>query len=189
MRKDFLRHIVNRVLADSGENLPRQVIDDVRKFVSKAEEKYRFSAFGGSVSNLAKYLSSSDFDDLVTILRSAGGLDVLRRILEEARSSYGDLKDVVAAIDRRLSELGAGAEGERSAQERLRALLERLPWVRSVELEGGRVVARGKDVELVVEISPSRKGRGVVYELLVRGEAGDPSDLLRSLSSRLRDLV
>ncbi len=102
---DFLRHIVNRVLAEHG--LARQVIEDVRKSIGYAEEKYKFSAFGGDPRRLAEYLRSRDFDDVVMLLRGAKAEEVLVKILEEVKKRYSDYKEVVEAAEARLRELKA----------------------------------------------------------------------------------
>jgi hypothetical protein len=103
---DFLRHIVNRVLASS--DVPQQFIDDVKKLVGKAEDKYKFDAFSGDIRKLADYIRSRDFDDLVTLLKSNDkGLEILRKILEEAKKAYSDIPEIVEAIDERLKTLGA----------------------------------------------------------------------------------
>ncbi|GEM_PF-722473 len=127
-RKDFLRHIVNRVLANS--NLPRQVIDDIRRMVGRAEDKYKFHAFGGDVRNLAEYLKSPEFNDLVSFLKNVRvekgeehPIEVLKKILLEAREAYRDIPEVVAAIDEKLKEL----EGEAAPrQSRIEALFSEL---------------------------------------------------------------
>ncbi|BEP17613.1 hypothetical protein PYJP_09650 [Pyrofollis japonicus] len=103
---DFLRHIVNRVLASS--DVPQQFIDDVKKLVGKAEDKYKFDAFSGDIRKLADYIRSRDFDDLVTLLKSNDkGLEILKKILEEAKKAYSDIPEIVEAIDERLKTLGA----------------------------------------------------------------------------------
>ena len=94
---DFLRHIVNRVLAESG--LSPQLIDDVRKRIAYAEERYKFSAFGGDVKRLADYLRSREFDELITVFKSGNALQKLKEILEIAKQKYSDISEVVAAIE------------------------------------------------------------------------------------------
>ena len=105
---DFLRQIVNRVLAES--QLPRQVVEDVRRMVGRAEDKYKFSAFGGDIRRLADYISSREFDDLVNLLKGADALNVLIEILERAKEAYRDYPEVVKAIEERLEEIKGKAE-------------------------------------------------------------------------------
>ncbi len=125
---DFLRHIVNRVLAE--HSLPRQIVEDVRKSIGYAEEKYKFSAFGGDPRRLAEYLRSRDFDDVVQLLRAAKADEVLVKILEEVKKRYSEYKEVVEAAETRLRELrGEAAEKPESklglAYNALRNLEER----------------------------------------------------------------
>ena len=112
---DFLRHIVNRVLAES--KLSPQLIEDVRKRIGYAEEKYKFSAFGGDVRKLADYLKSREFDELVTVFKSGNALDKLVEILKIAREKYSDLEDVVAAIDEAIAKVEkVKAEAEKQTE-------------------------------------------------------------------------
>jgi hypothetical protein len=177
-RKDFLRHIVNRVLASS--KLPRQVVDDIRRMVGRAEDKYKFHAFGGDVRNLAKYLRSRDFDDLVTLVRGIRvekgeeqPLEVLKKILLEAREAYKDIPEVVAAIDERLKALEGEAESRR---DRLEALYEEL----KKDLGG----------EVVVEYNPDKKLISISFGDKLSAEIGY-NDETRSyvVSYRLHDTV
>jgi len=108
-RKDFLRHIVNRVLA--SPDAPKQIVDDIRRLVGRAEDKYKFHAFGGDVRRLADYIRSREFEDLIMVAksdRSGKGVEILRRILEEAKKAYSDIPEVVQAIEERLKQLEAG---------------------------------------------------------------------------------
>lgn len=126
-RIDFLRHIVNRVLASS--KAPQQLIDDIKKAVGRAEDRYKFDAFSGDIKRLADYIRSKDFNDLVNILKNTpGGLDVLKKILEEARKAYSDIPEVVEAIDQKLKEIGKPEEEKAKALEGqpLRKLAEKL---------------------------------------------------------------
>ncbi len=110
-RKDFLRHIVNYILAST--DVPRQVAEDIKRLVGKAEDKYKFDAFSGNPQMLATYLRSADFDDVIAAARSDSSgraVKALKAILEEAMQAYADLSDVVSAIEQRLSELKDQAE-------------------------------------------------------------------------------
>ena len=184
-----MRHIVNRVLAQHGSELPRQVIDDIRKFVSKAEEKYKFSAFGGDVNNLAKYINSKDFDDVVTIFKSTGRMDILRKILEEARESYKDTVSVLNAINRRLQELGYVSSARLDEWSEVKRALESLHWVKSVESLKDKLIARGNGVELIIETTTDSGRKSAVYELVIRGEASSFSDVLPELTKKIKSLT
>ena len=108
-RRDFLRHIVNRVLAES--TLSRQLVEEIRQQIGRAEDRYRFHSFGGDVRRLADYLESSEFDQLILAARSdktGNGVAVLEAILEEAIREYGDIPEVRRAAEKRLKELREG---------------------------------------------------------------------------------
>ncbi len=101
---DFLRQIVNRVLVEE-QKLPPQLVDDIRKQVAQAEDKYGFSAFGGDVAKLAEYLKSKDFDNLIASFKAVDALHVLEKILLKAKEYYKDYSEIVEAIDKRLDEI------------------------------------------------------------------------------------
>ncbi len=144
-RIDFLRHIVNRVLASS--KVSQQIIDDIKKAVGRAEDRFKFDAFSGDVKRLADYIRSRDFDDLVNILKSTPeGLDVLRRILEEAKKAYSDIPEVVEAIEQRLKELGEPIKGEIRREHPIRRLAEKLQ-------EKGFRIIRVNEKEALIEVS------------------------------------
>jgi len=136
-RKDFLRHIVNPRIseallsADEGravETINRKpddirqiasklssVLGDIRKRIVNAENSYNFSIYGGSLEGLARYLSSSAWDDLVqaTIaeLREYPdalnyAVNVIAGILAEASEAYRDsCPQVSEAAQRALARL------------------------------------------------------------------------------------
>ncbi|RUM47327.1 MAG: hypothetical protein DSY37_02760 [Hyperthermus sp.] len=187
-RKDFLRHIVNRVLASSGA--PRQLIDEIRQQVGKAEDKYKFHAFGGNVRRLAEYLNSSDFDQLLLYVKAektGKGREVMKRILDETLKAYMDLDEVVRAVKKRLEEL----EGETVEAQGARALglEELLDMLRErgfmVAREGERVTIRRGD-NFTVEVERGQEGFHVSFR--VSGERrfssrDDVSRFVRSLAS------
>ena len=105
---DFLRQIVNVVLAES--NLPPQVMNDIKKMIARAEDKYRFSVFGGDVRKLKDYFESPEFEDLINVVKSAHtdkvkALEVLLKILEKAKEAYKDYPDIVAVIEKKIEEV------------------------------------------------------------------------------------
>ena len=108
---DFLRHIVNKVLAESKASW--QVSSDVKKTVGIAEDKYKFSAYGGNPARLADYLNSRDFDDVLNILKSSGLLSLAESMLERVIEEYSDYPEVVELLGRGLSRSErAGSRGK-----------------------------------------------------------------------------
>lgn len=111
---DFLRHIVNVKLSEYSVKHRKiiPIIDEVRKLIAKAENRYRFSSFGGNPENLAKYLRSEDFKLVISAFESANALDVLIDILGVAREKYSDLPVVVEAIDKVVKDVEARMKKE-----------------------------------------------------------------------------
>ena len=186
---DFLRHIVNYVLAQKMD-VVKQVADDVRKIVEKAENKYNFSAFGGDVKKLVDYLRSPDFDELAKLLKDAGKLDVLEEILKIAREKYKDIPEIVGAIDARLKTIAKAKLEVKEVEEAYkeitrivgdRAIVERIGNTINVNIRGvGTVIVSydpvDKSYSLEVEVSTSKKKVGLetikaIIEalLLIRG--------------------
>ncbi len=192
-RKDFLRHIVNRVLASS--KLPRQIVEDIRRMVGRAEDKYKFHAFGGDVRRLADYLKSQDFNELVSFLKNVrvekgeeSPIDVLRKILLEAREAYKDVPEIVAAIDEKLKELESETSEKKSKIELLYEDLSSLKdkYGVDVSLEDNRVVVKYQD-RLEASISYNEETRTYTLSYSVKDEAS--FDTLSELKSMLRRLV
>jgi len=100
VKRDFLRNIVNPILNEHVERgMPIKVASEIRKLVLQAENKYKFSVFGGDPRNLKLYLNSEEFSELVKFLATSGYRDVLLRILEETREAYSELEDVRLAVE------------------------------------------------------------------------------------------
>ena len=45
--KDFLRHIANPIISLNTGKLALSVVDDIKKRLGRAEDKYRFSIYNG----------------------------------------------------------------------------------------------------------------------------------------------
>lgn len=104
---DFLRHIVNPILSKymiEKKNL-RNHVDEIRKFVLEAENKYKFSIFGGNPEKLVDYFLSEDFKLLIDLFESCNSLEVLREILVETKKKYHGLPQISKAINRVLRKI------------------------------------------------------------------------------------
>ncbi len=110
MYRDFLRHIINPKLSQYGRRKRYLigVLDEVRKLIASAEDRYGFSVYGGNPVNLVKYFNSSDFDLVVSVLKSANALDILEDILKEVIKTYSDLPEVVQAASKKLHDIERG---------------------------------------------------------------------------------
>jgi len=192
VKVDFLRHIVNRILAEYS--LPRQIVEDVRKSIGYAEERYKFSSFGGDPRRLADYLRSRDFDDVVMLLRGAKAEEVLVKILEEVKRRYSDYREVVEAAEERLREI-RGEAGEKPeskiglAYNALRVLEEK---GMEVKLEGDRVkgllVAGTTRLEINVVYDQAKRKYLMDYRLEGKVDAETTSKLYET-AAKLADLA
>ncbi len=154
MKKDFLRHIVNtKISYYSRIRRPiLGVLDEARKLIASAENKYNFSVYGGDPVNLAKYIMSSDFDLVVSLLKSANALDVLVDILKTTRDTYSDIPEVVEAIEERLSSLEREVTRVSEKQVVREAIEEKIAGLKT-SVVGDRVVVEdeGFRAEVIVD--------------------------------------
>jgi len=65
MTKDFLRQIVNPTLIEF--DISQQLLNEIRKKLERAENKFKFSAFDGDPKGLAEFFKSSDWKEVVMI--------------------------------------------------------------------------------------------------------------------------
>ncbi len=128
---DFLRHIVNAKLAEYSKKRKAvvNIIDEVRKLISKAETKYGFSSFGGNPEKLADYLKSEDFELVISTFKSANALDILVDILKEVAERYKDLPRVKETIEELVAKLEGGKiqAGEGKESKIVKKIKEALP--------------------------------------------------------------
>ncbi len=184
VRFDFLRHIVNRVLAEKRD-VPRQVDSDVRRFVGRAEDKYRFSIYGGDPARLAEYLMSPDFEDLVNLLKGAGLVEVVEEILKRTIEHYKDYPEVVRAAETRLRQLREG--GFEGGDEALvvRKIAEQVAPLRArISSADHAVLVELNGSKITVYVEPGGRYR-LSFELKGEMEAGDREEL----RDKLRMLV
>lgn len=98
---DFLRHIVNPVIdryVERGVISTRDAIE-IKKMVFQAESRYGFRYYGGDVVNLTEYLRSSDFKNLVELVKSLNAMNMLIEILNETKIHYADIPGLVGVVD------------------------------------------------------------------------------------------
>jgi hypothetical protein len=95
---DFLRQIVVRVLTPN--KLDPAKLEDARKILGKAETKYKFSSFGGDPQNLAIFLLSPEFTDLILVI----GVQLSLKLLDEIEKEY-DIPAVKEAVKKIREEL------------------------------------------------------------------------------------
>jgi vacuolar-type H+-ATPase subunit H len=194
-RVDFLRHIVNRVLASL--NVPAQYIDDIRRAVGRAEDKYRFDAFSGDVRRLADYIKSRDFDELIMQAKAENKailLEALKKILEEAKKAYSDIPEVVEAIDARLKELETGEREEAVKKlEAVEAILHDIAK-QGFKVEFNRdekklTLSYGDKLNALITYDEKRRSYIMEYSIKDRVEFGSPGEIRDFIVAKLVDLV
>ncbi len=94
--KDFLRHIVNKVISDNSHRIPLNVVDDIKKSIAEGESRYRFSIFGGDPSRLVEYLESDEWKELVDLARNLHVIWILEEILAKLADTYKENCKTVA---------------------------------------------------------------------------------------------
>ncbi|MEN2999831.1 MAG: hypothetical protein ABDH61_04575 [Acidilobaceae archaeon] len=185
VRKDFLRHIVNRVLMDYADRLPARVLEDIKERMGRGEDKYNFGIYGGNPEKIVDYLSSEEWADLVKHMRSLGMTGVLEAILRRLAEEYRDCPPVSAKALELAERLEVTPEVPRvtEAQVLNRLQLEGLK-PELVEREEGRVIVV-KDAVTTLEITLSE---GVIsYTMCKKGKSATLETVL-ALFQRLREL-
>ncbi|ABU81211.1 hypothetical protein [Ignicoccus hospitalis] len=101
MKPDFLRQIFNVVLA--SHLLDERTTKEARKLVWAAENKYKFSSFDNPdpTENLKKYLESSDFDEVLRLLKRKK--EVVEDLVTAIETYYGT--QLAEIVRRKLAEL------------------------------------------------------------------------------------
>ena len=116
--RDFMRHIVNRVISDNINRIPSTIVDDIKKYFGRAEDKYKFTIYGGNPSRLLDYFESEDWKDTLKFLLGYNLEWLIKLILEALARDYAESCEPVA--QRAKSLLGEierlKRESERSSQ-------------------------------------------------------------------------
>jgi len=165
--KDFLRQIVNPTLLEF--EIPVQILTEIRKKLEAAENKYNFSAFGGDPKNLAKFLKSPLWKEIVELFEAANAKAAVIKILERAKEAYKDDEEIVKAIEEALKELEKeGGKGEEKVN-LLESMKEKVKSVvgdiAEVKISEDRIVVEGDRIEARIE----EEGGRYSLKLEVRG--------------------
>ncbi|MCE4601834.1 MAG: hypothetical protein F7B18_01480 [Desulfurococcales archaeon] len=181
--KDFLRHIVNRVLADYAEKVPSNVIDDIRKHIGRAEDRYRFTIFGGDPRKLAEYLDSEEWSDLMEYLKNLHMEWILKAVLEKLAEEYRQSCPQIAskAIDS-ISKMESRGEERK---------LDRDTVYRSLKYAGYRVeIAKDGSIEVTetnikvrIEVS-----NGKIHYTICKDGTATTLDAILTRIEKLREL-
>ncbi len=105
-KPDFLRQIVNVVMAEKGVS-PRS-IDEVRKVLWEAENKFKFSSFDNPnpEEGIRKFIESDYLSDFVNLLKQER--DVLEEIGKRLKQFYGE--ELASLYFKRVEEIIKKAE-------------------------------------------------------------------------------
>ncbi|MEB3825553.1 MAG: hypothetical protein LRS47_02660 [Desulfurococcales archaeon] len=176
-RKDFLRNIVNHILAENTGKLQSSFVEDLRESIGRAEVKYKFSAIDGNIENLAEYLRSTDFDEIVLLARAHRALWIIKEILESAKREYSDIESIVSAIDYRLTHIEEGFRESRVDIESLVRLLKNSGY--RIEKSNGEVIIRLQNTEVRVKAEKSVFS----YEITIKGRTSDAESIVKKINT------
>jgi hypothetical protein len=176
-RKDFLRNIVNHVLAENSDKLPPSFLDDFREALGRMEIKYGFSSVDGDPRKLADFILSNDFDDIIILARNQKAIWVVKELLEITKEEYGDLPEVASAIETRLSNLEKGIDENKADMDSLIRLLKNNGY--RVEETNGGIELKLHNATVSIRVEKNM----FVYEIAIKGRTSDPDVILKKLNS------
>ncbi|MCE4612169.1 MAG: hypothetical protein F7B17_09390 [Desulfurococcales archaeon] len=183
--RDFLRHIANRVIAEYAHKLPATTVEDIRKRLSSAEDKFKFSIYGGDPARLLDYFESEEWAGLVDYAKNTHSEEVLLQILKRLAEEYGDECPDVAS--RALEEAERIArEGGKVGREELS--VERI--VRKLKLMGYKIDVEGSKIvidEGIVKVEMRVEEEAIRYVIHREGVARSLDGVLAKLE-RIREI-
>ncbi len=94
--KDFIRNIANHVLSEAAGKLPLNVFNEIKNRIARAEDKYRFTIYGGDPRRLVDYLDSDEWRELAAYAKNLNADWVLARILEKLIDEYKESCPIVS---------------------------------------------------------------------------------------------
>ncbi|MCE4617120.1 MAG: hypothetical protein F7C32_00845 [Desulfurococcales archaeon] len=175
-KKDFLRNIVNTKLSVNSDRLPAALIEDLREEVGRAEEKYKFSVYGGDVKRLVDYLNSSDFEKIVMLARAHNALWIVREILEEAKKEYSGYPEIVNAINKRLENLEETIRTSRIDIDAVARMLKNAGF--KAEVSGDEIRVKLYNGYAIIKAT----GLSLHYSISLEGRTIDPESILKKLN-------
>ncbi len=179
VRKDFLRHIAMPVIAEQASRYPPPVVEDAKKWLANAENKYKFSVYGGDPKRIAEFLASEDWRDFLASLRGSKAEDLAVTILERLIKEYRDgCPEVSEAAQRALEKLKRG-ETEALDPSLVASILQsRLGPAFKVEVDkDGEIRVSNSELGVVARV----RVRGSTVKAVVCREASVPVSLVVEL--------
>lgn len=183
--KDFIRHIVNRVISDNINRIPATVIDDVKNRFGRAEDKYRFTIYGGDPRRLLDYFNSDDWKDTVKFIVGYNLEWLVRLILESLISEY---RESCAPVAEKARELLGEIERLRGEKEGARITPEYV--YRKLSNAGYKVRINDNVVEVeesLVTLSIEVSGNTLNYKMCKTGSSKSLEGILLKLE-KLREI-
>lgn len=184
VKRDFLRHIAMPVIAEHASKYPPPVIEDAKKWLANAENKYRFSIYGGDPRRIAEFLASEDWSDFVTSLRGSKAEELAVAILERLIKEYGGgCPEVAEAAQRALDKLKRGEQEALDPSLVASVIQARLGGAYKVEVDkDGEIRVVNSDLGVQARI----KVKGSTVKAVVCREASIPVssviELIRQIS-------
>lgn len=184
--RDFVRHIFNIVVAESSEALPLKTIEMLKERMARAEDKYKFSIYGGNPAKLIDFFSSEDWVDIVKMARGSRALAILERSLNRLIESYKDsCPDVAAKASEAIASLGKEAERPRETLQTVVAKLQMQGFKVEIVSEGEKEYALVKEPLARAEIRVGEEGLSFVYHK--EGKAESAEELIAFLK-KMREI-
>ncbi|MCX8195584.1 MAG: hypothetical protein N3F67_00645 [Acidilobaceae archaeon] len=186
-RKDFLRHIANRVFMNYADRTPVRLMEEIKERLARGEDKYKFSVYGGSPERLADFLSSEEWADIVKFAKNVGLSPLVQDILKRLAEEYRDCPQVASRALEALSKLEKGTAPE-EPKITLSQLVNKLelyglrPEVVERE-EGSVIIVRDAIVSLELSVSEGM----ISYTISKRGKASTFEAVLAVLQ-KVREL-
>ncbi len=94
--KDFLRHIANRVIAEYASKLPSSTVEEIRRMLGEAEDRFKFTIYGGDPYRLIAFFDSEEWRNLVVYAKNTHSEELLKAILARLGEEYSSECSVVA---------------------------------------------------------------------------------------------
>ena len=184
--KDFLRHIANPIIARSTGKLALSVVDDIKKRLGRAEDKYRFSLYNGDLRRLADYLKSEDFIDLIKYLKALNQEWILEEILKAAASVYDkecpEVADKLREAIKVVKEQAVKPARETITVDGIARMLK-MAGYHVERTDDGKVIVEEPNITVTIWSS----GEGVNYSICKKGRV-TTFDALMAKISKIREV-
>jgi hypothetical protein len=187
-RRDFLRHIVNKVISESSGKISASVMEDLKVRFARAEDKFSFSVFGGDPRRIADFLSSEEWADIVEYARNVNVTWLLEAILKKLVEEYKD--DCPPIASKALETLNSLSKGSAVVEEEI--TLDSI--VRKLKFQGFKVnITRDSEREYAEIEQPLLKvklyvSEGKINYVMCKEGKASTIDAIIALIEKVREL-